>query len=218
MRAMLVPIAALAVAVVPTCADAARISLPNSTFPDGSDGFAFRTSGGILNPGVLVGFNPQPDPPGIPTELDLGNPTLALFSQSRGNSFVVTVSLFPGTPSLLLPAVQAPNADGRTQVSFCDGSVRTGLCDGSVFVLSLAFSGLGGIVDWAAFNPQPDPPGDWLSYQVTFKGDATFALAITENGAPLTFSAVPEPGTWLLMGLGFAALGAFAWRTRARAV
>ena len=72
----------------------------------------------------------------------------------------------------------------------------------------MAFSGVGGIVDWVSFNPQPDPPGDVFSYEITFAGDATLALGVTENGNPLTFSAAPEPGTWVMMALGFASLGA----------
>ena len=220
MNAFLVRFFATAVIVAPTIADAATL-LPAYTFPDGSPGFAFTTSGGIDNPGVIVGFNPQPDPPGAPpTTVDLRDPTRPLFDQSSGNKYDVVVSfLFPGTTGLLLPAVQAPNADGRTQVSFCDGSVRdNGSCDGSVVVLSMAFSGVGGIVDWVSFNPQPDPPGDVFSYEITFAGDATLALGVTENGNPLTFSAAPEPGTWVMMALGFASLGALAWRTRAKTV
>lgn len=183
--------------------------------------FYFETTGGGLNPGVLVGFNPQPDPPGAPlTSLDLSDSRRPLFDQPSGNSYIVFVSLFPGTPSLLLPAVQAPNSDGQTQA--CDGSVRT--CDGSVFKLSLAFQGVGGVQDWAALNPQPLPPGgpdflgEYLSYQITFAGDATFALSITENGDSLSFRSVPEPATWALMGLGFASIGslaAFARRQKA---
>ena len=65
MNALFVRFFALAAIVAPTVAHAATL-LPAYTFPDGSAGFEFRTSGGLTNPGVLVGFNPQPDPPGVP--------------------------------------------------------------------------------------------------------------------------------------------------------
>ena len=137
MNALFVRFFAMAAIVAPTIADAATL-LPAYTFPDGSAGFEFRTSGGITNPGVLVGFNPQPDPPGFPaTTADLGDPTSPVFDQTAGAAaYLVTVSLLlPGTPSLLLPAVL--EADGSVRVT-CDGSVAKA-CDGSVFKLSLAF-------------------------------------------------------------------------------
>ena len=94
----------------------------------------------------------------------------------------------------------------RPDPGSCDGSVpSTGACDGSVFVLSRAFQGVGGVSEWAALNPQPLPPGDWVSSEIGFltpitslsAGDASFALSITENGAPpdlLARSRSPRPG------------------------
>src|SRR3954469_15607583 len=37
---------------------------PNYKFSDGAAGFRLQTHGGPINPGVFVGFNPQPEPPG----------------------------------------------------------------------------------------------------------------------------------------------------------
>jgi hypothetical protein len=215
MNALLVRFFAMAVIVAPTIANAALL-LPAYTFPDGSAGFEFVTSGGITNPGVLVGFNPQPDPPGFPaTTADLRDPASPLFDQTTGaTTYLVTVSLLlPGTPSLLLPAVNPPDRDGRVQVT-CDGSVAQA-CDGSVFQISLAFPA-GGVTSWSSFNPQPDPPGIYFSYLATFSGEPTFALSITDGGNPLTFSPVPEPTTWALMAVGFVSLGAIAMRRRAK--
>jgi hypothetical protein len=217
MNALFVRFFALAAIVAPTVADGATL-LPAYTFPDGSAGFEFRTSGGITNPGVLVGFNPQPDPPGLPVlpTADLRDPTSPIFDQdAQLTTYLVTVSLLlPGTPSLLLPAVNPPDRDGRVQVT-CDGSVAKA-CDGSVFQISLAFPA-GGVTSWSSFNPQPDPPGIYFRYLATFSGDPTFALSITDGGNPLAFSPVPEPATWGLMGVGFVSLGAFAIRRRAKA-
>ena len=216
MNALLVRFFAMAAIVAPTVSGAATL-LPAYTFPDGSAGFEFRTSGGITNPGVLVGFNPQPDPPGFPaTTADLRDPTSPVFDQTSGGAaYLVTVSLLlPGTPGLLLPAVSPPDRDGRVQVT-CDGSV-TKACDGSVFQISLAFPA-GGVTSWSSFNPQPDPPGIYFSYLAAFSGAPTFALSITDGGSPLTFSPVPEPATWSLMAVGFVSLCAFAMRRRAKA-
>ena len=107
---------------------------------------------------------------------------------------------------LLLPAVEVPrpNSDGKTQFSFS-------AADGSVFVAELGFSGPGGVISWGAFNPQPDPPGDWAGFEVGFRGDASVSLQLWENGQPLTF-AVPEPSAWALIVLGFLAMGFFAHR------
>jgi PEP-CTERM motif len=214
MDALLVRFFALAAIVAPTVAGAAEL-LPAYTFPDGSAGFEFRTSGGITNPGVLVGFNPQPDPPGFPTTTaDLRDPTSPVFDQTTGaTAYLVTVSLLlPGTPSLLLPADL--EADGSVRVT-CDGSVAKA-CDGSVFKLSLAFRDL---TSWSlpsdteGFNPS----GVYFQYLATFGGEPTFALSITDGGNSLTFSPVPEPATWGLMVIGFVSLGALTMRRRAKA-
>ena len=214
MNALFVRFFAMAAIVAPTVAHAAML-LPAYTFPDGSAGFEFLTSGGLTNPGVLVGFNPQPDPPGVPTvTADLRDPTSPVFDQTtEATAYLVTVSLLlPGTPSLLLPAVQA--GDGSVTVT-CDGSVSK-VCDGSVFKVSLAFRD---ITSWSfpsdteGFNPS----GVYFQYLATFGAEPTFALSIRDGGNPLTFSPVPEPATWGLMVVGFVSLGALAMRRRAKA-
>ena len=185
---------------------------PNYTFPDRSIGFSLTTSGGVINPGVLVGFNPQPDPPGDQF-LDLRNPlapTVTVGSEDREFRFILSFTNISDFNLLFEPA--KPNRDGRTQYGFCDGSVRPGeggarSCDGSVFVADLAFSGPGGVSSWVAFNPQPEPPGDVVAYVVGFGADASVSLSLTENGEPLKFAAAPEPSTWALMGTGLATLG-----------
>jgi hypothetical protein len=183
---------------------------PNYTFPDGVIGFQLSTSGGPVNPGVLVGFNPQPDPPGTPEPLlDFANRFSPLVVQTAdGSVFKFELSFTGLEAGLLLPAVQKPDVDGKTEFQFR-------LPDGTVFVADLTFSGPGGVSSWVSFNPQPDPPGSPLGYFVGFGADASVALQLSENGVPLSFM-VPEPSTWALMGLGFATLGLLAYRKASR--
>lgn len=64
----------------------ANASSYNYVFPDGSGGFALTSRGGVVNPGVLVGFNPQPDPPGTPpTDISFSNSTNPVLSQLPPN-------------------------------------------------------------------------------------------------------------------------------------
>jgi hypothetical protein len=165
---------------------------------------SLHTSGGVVNPGVIVGFNPQPDPPGFPT-LDLTNPFEPKLVQPDGPATFDFVMSINGLIGLLLPAVQKPNADGVTEFSIDWGDHK--------FDVALIFSGPGAIRDWASFNPQPEPPGVWFADAITFagKGDPSVSFSMFEDGTRLSFSA-PEPSTWAMMGLGFAALGVLAHR------
>jgi hypothetical protein len=170
---------------------------------------SLETSGGFVNPGVIVGFNPQPDPPGFPT-LDLTNPLEPVLTQPAGPTTFDFVMSFVDVPGVtLLPAVQMPYVD----IPF--------LYQTHAFDVTLTFSGPGVFGDWtwAAFNPQPDPPGVWFADAITFAGvgDPRVSFTITEDGSPLAFAMVPEPSTWALMGLGFAALGVLAYRRGKRA-
>ena len=196
----------------------------NYTFPDGSPGFALNALlpavqdtnlavNSSLNPEVLVGFNPQPDPPGTPpTFLSLTDPTSPVFTNlSAGVSygFVISfINFFPPDPcDMTLPT---PDSRGNTGFS-CSGVAGT---VPTTFDAALTFTGPGGVVDWVSFNPQPDPPGDVAAYDVTFAGDASVALSISLNGTPLGFAPVPEPGTLTLFGT--ALIGLASWRRRQR--
>lgn len=209
----------MAAMFAPPSAEALLVSTtvpPNYVFPDGVIGFALRTSGGPVNPGVIVGFNPQPEPPGVPAPfLDLANKLNPSITQTcdgsvipacDGSVFKFEMSFLglPGVDAgLLLPAVQKPKSDGVTGFRFVLG-------DGSVLIADLGFSGAP--LSWVALNPQPLPPGAFIAYQIGFATDASVGFSVSINGDQLSFAPVPELSTWMMMTFGFAMFGGLAWR------
>ena len=99
------PLLAMALAGAATDASASTTPGvgPNYTFPDGSKGFAFMTTGGRLNPEVLVDFNPQPEPPGIWFGAQFGYPAAG----DPGVTFALTENERPLTLSLA-PVPEVP--------------------------------------------------------------------------------------------------------------
>ena len=199
--------AALAAALALAAAGAAQAASPNYTFPGGSPGFALVSHGGVVNPGVLVGFNPQPEPPGKGlTVLDLTNPFAPQLDNPAtdpGFSFLFALT---GLGDAMIPLPVAPNTDGRTRFRQEIG--------GHLLDVSLVFGP--GPVDpssWVAFNPQPDPPGDVWGASFLFLGreDPFAGFTVSIDGTPLSFTladGVPEPAGWALMIAGFGLVGA----------
>ena len=198
--------------LLPSLAQAASVL----TTPLPAHLFAFTTSGGLINPEVIVGFNPQPDPPGFPYlgTLDLGNPEAPslLLPAVRGSYSVLIGLLIPGNPVTVgLPP--SPNSDGNTGFEATFG-------DGSVFKVNLHIDGFLG--DWASLNPQPLPPGGFQALGTSFfgfTGDPMATISIFElipNGdpLPLSFSLVPEPATMALLPLPILALAGSRRRAR----
>lgn len=184
---------------------------PNYTFNDGAKGFKLITSGGPINPGVIVGFNPQPDPPGDGDHgalIALLNPAdPQLISPSLGGSFTFLIGLLMPGDGSVIPLPDAPNGGGSTGERFVLGD--------HTFSVGLTFGP--GPVDpgsWVGFNPQPEPPGDFLGGAFSFAGhaDPFMGFNISIDGSQLDFAlapgGVPEPATWGLMLLGFGGLGA----------
>jgi hypothetical protein len=187
---------------------------PNYTFPSGFQGFKLASHGGDFNPGVLVGFNPQPDPPGDNTMIGLGNPgDPELNNPANGGAFNFLIALLDLGDGSVIPGnpIEPPNSDGFTGFrTFVGGhDISVGLQFGGSPIESFS---------WGSFNPQPDPPGDWIGGSVGFAGDPFMRLRMSVDGTPETFTlaGTPEPGTWALMLLGFGAAGA-ALRARRRA-
>ena len=166
---------------------------------------------------MLVGFNPQPDPPGDNAGIDLSDPVDPSITQALGGPQAMTV-LFGlhgpgGDPFTFSDTGGAPNSDGVFKFMAAG--------DGSVFQVTFNISGFDG--SWAAFNPQPDPPGDFGDSTVAFSftGDAKLNFSMeagTMDGdtfvpdGAMSFAAVPEPASASLLLLGFA--GVIAKRRR----
>ncbi|HEY3847257.1 MAG TPA: hypothetical protein VGL95_09105 [Acetobacteraceae bacterium] len=127
--------------LLPVLAHAAQVT----TGPLPHNLFDFATSGGLVNPGVLVGFNPQPDPPGDYAGIvDLANPAHPEFLlPAVQDSYSLLIGLLlPGNPFTLQTGT--PNSDGVAEWEATLG-------DGSVFKVDMVIGGFQG--DWAAFNP-----------------------------------------------------------------
>jgi len=202
---------------------------PNYRFADGTAGFALASHGGPLNPGIIVGFNPQPDPPGDRgTFMDLSDafaPTL-FNSNHGGYRFQFYHTLGDGS----VRPLDLPNADGFTGFREVFGA----------HVVEVTFQFGGGRIDpasWVGFNPQPDPPGDGVAQDFSFipttnvpsfrafdangaaNGDAFVTFHVSVDGNPLSFALpTPEPGTWAMMVLGFGGAGAVLRRRRREAI
>lgn len=194
-------------------------------------GFALTSSGGVTNPGVLVGFNPQPEPPARIAELSFAyppDPILILRDQQNPAAGHQLFDLFvavgvPGVPlNFTTPAIDPATPSLSTVFT----SART---DAGVTVLTFYLdisSSSGGILSPATlvgFNPQPEPPAGYDSgvFGVTFGinalSDAMVRVRIHDStGSPLLLSPVPEPRG--LLAVGLLALAALRWWNQRRAL
>lgn len=199
-------LATFAVAALPGIGRAAEIVRPN---PSPQDLHVLATSGGLENPEVIFAFNPQPDPPGDHSLLDLSNPEAPSLLLPAVDEAVELVVGFPYGSFTFSNVPLGPTVTDRGAVFQFDATAG----DGSEYQVELTLGGYEG--DWASFNPQPDPPGD---IGASFTGDPQATLSIFQiegsTDAPLSFSAVPEPATLGLLGLGSLALTAARRRRR----
>lgn len=191
--------------------------------------FELSSVGGVLNPGVLVGFNPQPEPPRRITRLDLfdsSEPTLVLEDQANQNG---ELQIFDVFLALNLRTLEFEYDD--PEIMDVGGSVRTRASAAGAVLFEIIFdisSSSGGLLDPASlvgFDPQPEPPAGFLgafgmSFGISSLSDAIVSLRILDaEGSELSFTQVPEqvpaPGTLGLIGLGFITT-AWVWRRYSR--
>ena len=186
---------------------------PNIVLPDGALGFDLVATGNgaPINPGVLVGLNPQPLPPfPDPTSvsLNLGDPTGPIATDtSTGGTFQLQWWMNAAGGLLFPTSIPAPDANGNTQFTV-DGAGGNPLFDVSFHV------GPGPVdpASWVMLNPQPLPPKiGYQGFAVQFGDPTAVEFHVTElqpNGAsiPMTFTLVPEPTSSALIGAGLAAI------------
>ena len=195
---------------------------------DWARAFALSSGGGLENPALLVGFNPQPEPPAWLTNLDLSDPTRAVMTipgQTNPQTFdffiaaqKVQNALPGGAPTYGLDLPSLP-ADRYGSYSF----ILKGGVGGDVTVMLGFATSSGGLVDPGsdvAFNPQPEPPEPYadaalmgLQFEFTALSDAIVTLQLFDAaGTALTLAQVPAPAPLALFGLGVAGLS--LWQRR----
>jgi hypothetical protein len=131
----------------------------------------FRTEAGYMNPGVLVGFNPQPDPPGIQFD-----GKYAVSSVKFDRELDVGVVIGVGDPVYDVATIEVVDERGGATLVWGKGAEDKFFPPGPCFDLRVTFekgaemtlhididTSEGGYVDpgsLVGFNPQPEPPGD----------------------------------------------------------
>ena len=170
---------------------------------DWNQAFALQGSGGLVNPGVLIGFNPQPEPPARITELDISyppDPILILRDQENPDDghqlFDVFLALaHPGVQFSFTDPLQVNKTTVHTQAQDTAGIAHFDIQFEIV-------SSSAGVVDpgsLVGFNPQPEPPAGYLGgFGMTFGIDSLSDVFVTlrvfdAEGTQLSFAEVPAP-------------------------
>jgi len=148
-----------------------------------ADAFRFRTMGGFQNPGVYVGFNPQPEPPAyfVPPEIDLSEPTELRMT-------IPDIGVSDGGAQILfaLPEEFGFEADGEPagESFFFQANGPSPL--NMQFTMTTGSGGSSAPGSWVAFNPQPEPPAGFSSigfeFQFTSFSPATLVVEILDDG------------------------------------
>ena len=223
----------MGIAAVGLTITSARAGVEPSPFVDWGDAFALQTSGAITNPLVLVGFNPQPEPPG--TTLNFSNPLSPTFNVAGVSQTAEAPLTFQILFAMITPlsiTFGDPTALGepgtRGDVSSFNFQARD-VGDEVLFDINfnLTTSSGGTVVpgEWVGFNPQPEPPGfpagsgPLFAFNFFFSSlsTATLSLNIQDgDGQALSFApaVIPLPAALPLFLTGLAGLALIKRRRR----
>lgn len=183
------------------------------------------TTTGVQNPGVLVGFNPQPDPPALPLFVDLTNNLLPAVQTPTGGErafhFLFALGNSPDPDSRWSFALmRSPGLDQFAFDALLGGTV-------ALQVIAHATNSDGGRLDpgsLVGFNPQPDPPGftaigfdlvfappvavNHLAFVADLAPFARIEFQLSDvNGNAFAFAPVPLPAPLGLSSLALLGLG-----------
>lgn len=175
---------------------------------DWSKTFAFQAAGGLENPAFLVGFNPQPEPPGDPDiTVDMSDPKQPkLVLTGHPPDPIINLSLAPygGLMSRRSTVVNG----NQFEVGLTNGAIHRVVFD----VTSSAGLQIdpGSIVGFnpqpeppspgsiVGFNPQPEPPSPGAAMGFEFAmpggGGGAFAPAADTDTITLAFQVIDEGG------------------------
>ncbi len=207
------------VAVGMTITSARAVVLPAPA--DWDNAFALQTSGGPSNPGVLVGFNPQPEPPG--TTLNLSNPLSPTFTTADVGDQPFRVLFAMSRPGFFFEQLVAPNAATGFAISAVDQATKLDLFH-IFFSFTTSSNGVLDPLSVVGFNPQPEPPGvgfEGIGFdlELTSLSTATMTLQIQDiQGNDLNFAVIPLPAALPLYGTGLAVMGFLGWRRKRQAL
>jgi hypothetical protein len=187
------------------------------------DAYALAGDGGFIHPSMLVGFNPQPEPPIYLSSLNLDDPTTAriTINADPGAQFTLYFGMYSGiepTP-FVFDAGGDPDASG-------DFSFQAFSDAGDLLVEMNIMSSSGGVPTpgtWVGFNPQPEPPvafgagqGLGFMFDMTSLSDVVLEFRVMkyDDGEYIAFTEVanpvPVPAAIVLLPAGLAMLGALA--------
>lgn len=186
-----------------------------TAWPAAAKEFTLETAGGFTNPLLIVGFNPQPEPPnpGVPTidfSRDFTESTIT-FTGLEAEDFDPRV----GTSDMEI-VFFINEADARMGIEptpFLDSPTTTvEIFDSAGFIaytlsLTTSTSSGGSPLAAVAFNPQPEPPGfkgvGFMIDTYTSFSDVYLSFSLTDSaGNALTFTDVPGPAPVALLAIG----------------
>ncbi len=228
-------LSAAAVAWISYSGPAQAALLPPVDAIDWNESYLLRSNGGIENPLVRFGFNPQPEPPAAFQLLETAHPpepgraAITVFGVENPQLFQVFFAIgLPGTAlSVGSPVIPGGDFDTLSFDVFGPQSPGAGP-PARLFEVELDFgSESGGIVDFfsaRAFNPQPEPPAQFgpdsdfaMDFSFTALSSATVGLSVFDaQGNRLTLTQVSAPSVVWLFSSGLAMIAA-GWLVRATA-